>query len=82
VIRDSQYARRHLVRIGYNPAYGARPLRRAIQKSLETQLGFHLLEGKVRGGQTVLVDYDQNSKKLVFNPQPSPVAANVAAAKA
>ena len=75
-------ARRHLVRIGYDPAYGARPLKRAIQKNLETQLGRLLLEGKVRDGQSVLVDYDRDLEKLVFNPQPSPVAAEAAAAKA
>ena len=68
-------ARRHLVRIGYDPAYGARPLKRVIQKHVETQLGFQLLEGKVRDGQSVLVDYDRNGGKLVFNPQASPVAA-------
>jgi ATP-dependent Clp protease ATP-binding subunit ClpB len=75
-------ARRHLVRIGYDPAYGARPLKRAIQKTLETQLGFQLLEGKARDGQRVLVDYDRDGKKLVFNPQPSPVAVKVGAARA
>src|SRR5207249_8203586 len=56
-------ARRHLVRIGYDPSYGARPLKRAIQKSVETQLGFQLLEGKVRDGQSVLVDYDPDAQK-------------------
>jgi ATP-dependent Clp protease ATP-binding subunit ClpB len=75
-------ALRHLVRIGYDPAYGARPLKRAIQKNLETQLGFLLLEGKVHDGQRVLVDYDQDADKLVFNPQPSPVADQAEAAKA
>ncbi len=75
-------ALRHLVRIGYDPAYGARPLKRAIQKNLETQLGFLLLEGKVRDGQSVLVDYDQDTEKLVFNPQPSPVTDQAEAANA
>jgi ATP-dependent Clp protease ATP-binding subunit ClpB len=41
-------ARRHLIRIGYDSAYGARPLRRAIQKNVETQIGRPLLEGSVR----------------------------------
>ena len=68
--------------MGYNHAYGARPLRRAIQKNLETQLGFQLLDDKVRERQSVAVDYDQNNKKLVFSPQPSPAEAQVAAAKA
>jgi ATP-dependent Clp protease ATP-binding subunit ClpB len=74
-------ARRHLVRIGYDPAYGARPLKRVIQKQVETQLGFQLLEGKVRDGQSVLVDYDRNAGKLVFNPQSSPVVAQATTAK-
>jgi len=74
-------ARRHLVRIGYDPAYGARPLKRVIQKQVETPLGFQLLEGKVRDGQHVLVDYDRNAGKLVFNPQSSPVPAQTTTAK-
>src|SRR5205809_2616282 len=74
-------ARRHLVRIGYDPAYGARPLKRVIQKQVETQLGFQLLEGKVRDGQHVLVDYDRNAGKLVFNPQSSPVPTEATTAK-
>ncbi len=74
-------ARRHLVRIGYDPAYGARPLKRVIQKQVETQLGLQLLEGKVRDGQSVLVDYDRNGGKLVFNPQASPVAAQATTTK-
>jgi ATP-dependent Clp protease ATP-binding subunit ClpB len=62
----TQEARRHLVRIGYDPAYGARPLKRAIQKNLETPLGRKLLDGSVRDGQKVLVDYDSTGNKLSF----------------
>ncbi|HYS05648.1 MAG TPA: ATP-dependent chaperone ClpB [Candidatus Dormibacteraeota bacterium] len=75
-------ARRYLVQIGYDPAYGARPLKRAIQKNIETQLGFLLLENKVRDGERVLVDYDRNSRKLVFNPKPGPVGVEVEATRA
>ncbi len=67
---------------GYDPAYGARPLKRAIQKNIETRLGFLLLENKVRDGERVLVDYDRNSRKLVFNPKPSPVGVEVEATRA
>jgi ATP-dependent Clp protease ATP-binding subunit ClpB len=49
-------ARASLVRSGYDPRYGARPLKRAIQKKIETPLGRLLLEGVVRDGQTVTVD--------------------------
>src|SRR5204863_6133299 len=48
-------AREHLVRVGHEPAYGARPLKRTIQKELETAIGRQLLEGKIKDGQTVRV---------------------------
>jgi ATP-dependent Clp protease ATP-binding subunit ClpB len=59
-------AREHLVRVGHEPAYGARPLKRIIQRELETALGRQLLEGKVRDGQTVKVGYDDGAKALTF----------------
>jgi ATP-dependent Clp protease ATP-binding subunit ClpB len=71
---------RHLVRVGYDPVYGARPLKRAIQKELETPLGRRILAGEVREGQNVLVDYDQKKGELVFTaglpelPQLEPLA--------
>jgi ATP-dependent Clp protease ATP-binding subunit ClpB len=61
-------ARTHLVRTGYNPTYGARPLKRAIQKEVETQLGRLILKGEVRDGQSVLVDYDAQQGVLQFTP--------------
>jgi len=60
-------ARSHLVDIGYDPAYGARPLKRTIQKEIETALARQVLEGKIRDGQTVLVDYDEKKGTLVFS---------------
>jgi ATP-dependent Clp protease ATP-binding subunit ClpB len=61
-------AKTHLVRVGYDPAYGARPLKRAIQKELETALGLKLLKGEVRDGQTVRIDYDEKKQVLTFTP--------------
>ena len=49
-------ARGDLVRTGYDPRYGARPLKRAIQKKIETPLGKLLLQGTVKDGQAVTVD--------------------------
>ena len=63
-------ARTHLVRTGYDPLYGARPLKRAIQREIETPLGRRILKGEVRDGQTVLVDLDQKSGELNFTAQP------------
>jgi ATP-dependent Clp protease ATP-binding subunit ClpB len=50
-------ARSHIVRVGYEPSYGARPLKRAIQRELENELAKRLLQGDVRDGHHVLVDY-------------------------
>jgi ATP-dependent Clp protease ATP-binding subunit ClpB len=65
-------AREHLVHVGYDPAYGARPLKRTIQKEIETRLGKLLLEGKVRDGQKVVVDYDGATRQLTFTPHDQP----------
>jgi ATP-dependent Clp protease ATP-binding subunit ClpB len=59
-------ARTHLVKVGFDPAYGARPLKRTIQKEIETVIGRMLLQGTVRDGQTVRVDYDAKQGALTF----------------
>ena len=59
-------AKTHLVRVGYDPAYGARPLKRAIQKEVENPLGRLILEGKVRDHQTVVGDYDVKRGEMTF----------------
>jgi ATP-dependent Clp protease ATP-binding subunit ClpB len=60
-------AREYLVRIGYDPTYGARPLKRAIQKDVETPLARLILTGEVRDGQKGVADYDPSRKALQFN---------------
>jgi len=49
-------ARDYFAERGYDPVYGARPLRRMIQRELETSLGRKLLSGEVRDGSKVIVD--------------------------
>ena len=49
-----------LARDGYDPTYGARPLKRSIQKELETPLGRRILAGEIRDGQIVTVDWDED----------------------
>lgn len=50
--------------IGYDPVYGARPLKRAIQKLLENPIATHLLENTFVAGNTILVDVEEHA--LVF----------------
>ena len=63
-------ARTHLVKTGFDPTYGARPLKRAIQKQVETRLGRLIIAGKVHDGEEVVVDYDPAKSELVFQPLP------------
>jgi len=62
-------ARRFLVHTGADSSYGARPLKRAIQKNIETPVGRLLLKGEIRDGQTVLVDAPSSGDGLTFTPQ-------------
>src|SRR5881398_2861693 len=55
-LKLSDSAKELLAREGYDPVYGARPLRRAIQKEILDPLSIDILEGKVREGQTVYVN--------------------------
>ena len=58
-------ARAHLVRTGYDPTYGARPLKRAIQREIETPIARQILGGEIRDGHRVRVDAD-SSGNLTF----------------
>jgi ATP-dependent Clp protease ATP-binding subunit ClpB len=73
-------ARRHLVKTGYDPVYGARPLKRAIQRELETALARKILAGELNDGDRVTVDYDELHGELTFTAQPLEQAAVAAAA--
>jgi ATP-dependent Clp protease ATP-binding subunit ClpB len=59
-------AKEHLVRTGYDPSYGARPLKRTLQKEIETALAKRILQGEIRDGQTVHVDWDGKKGELTF----------------
>ncbi|MFN4857515.1 MAG: ATP-dependent Clp protease ATP-binding subunit [Pseudanabaena sp.] len=58
-----------LVQEGYNPSYGARPLRRAIMRLLEDSLADEILTGKVREGASVQVDVDDDGKVKVIEQE-------------
>jgi ATP-dependent Clp protease ATP-binding subunit ClpB len=55
-----------LLREGYDPAYGARPMKRAIQRLIQDPLALRILDGKVRAGETVVIDADPKSEEMRF----------------
>jgi ATP-dependent Clp protease ATP-binding subunit ClpB len=59
-------AREYLAREGYDPAYGARPLKRTLQRKVQDQLALLLLEGKFVEGDTVLIDLSIEKEGLVI----------------
>ncbi len=62
-----------LVEEGYNPSYGARPLRRAVMRLLEDSLAEEVLSGRIKDGDVALVDVDENKKVTVkISPEESP----------
>lgn len=62
-----QDAKQFLAKVGFNPAFGARPLKRAIQSQLEDPLALELLEGKFKEGDHILVE--ASNGRLTFTPQ-------------
>jgi len=66
-----------LLREGYDPAYGARPLRRTIQRLIQDPLALQILEGAILPGDLVRVDRDGNKETMRFErvPSKSPAAA-------
>jgi ATP-dependent Clp protease ATP-binding subunit ClpB len=58
-------AKAFLVKTGYDPLYGARPLRRTIQNLVQNPLSRELLSGKFKEGQTITID--EKNDKLIFN---------------
>jgi ATP-dependent Clp protease ATP-binding subunit ClpB len=67
-IELSEEAKDHLGNLGYDPIYGARPLKRVIRKYLENPLANLLLEGRFKEGDTIRAEVDATNDKLVFSP--------------
>jgi ATP-dependent Clp protease ATP-binding subunit ClpC len=74
----TEAARDHLAAVGFDAEYGARPLRRLLQKRVENELSRRLLRGEYQTGDHVIVDYRENAEgemELVFERQePEPIA--------
>jgi ATP-dependent Clp protease ATP-binding subunit ClpB len=66
----TEAAKALLAEEGFDPVYGARPLKRAVQKRLENPLSVHILEGKKAMGGGILIKVDPASGSLVFEDLP------------
>jgi len=60
-------AKDFLINVGYNPAFGARPLKRAIQRYIQDQLALQILEGKFSEGDSIVIDADPGKEQLLFS---------------
>ncbi len=65
-LRLSDNARAYLADLGYDPQFGARPLKRVIQKEVENRVARAILDGTVRDGDTVEIDVGDG--KLTLEP--------------
>jgi ATP-dependent Clp protease ATP-binding subunit ClpB len=65
-LKMTEKAKEWLAKEGFDPAYGARPLKRVIQKEIQDQLAMKILEGKFKEGDTITVDMDGKKEGLVF----------------
>ena len=74
-VKIDNKAKEFLIEDGYDPEYGARPMRRSVEKHLEDPLAEHLLRGDVKDGDFVGVTIDKKENKLKFKAQKSePIA--------
>ena len=72
-IRVSDAAKAHLVKAGFDPVFGARPLKRAIQREVANPLSSRILAGEFGEGDSVQVDLE--GEKLTFSKVPVPAGA-------
>ena len=63
----TQQAIDFLADLGYEPAYGARPMKRVLQSELVNELSKALLAGKFLPGETIYIDVDEPKQILTFN---------------
>ncbi|PAX60302.1 ATP-dependent Clp protease ATP-binding subunit [Brunnivagina elsteri] len=78
ILKVTERFKDRVVQEGYDPSYGARPLRRAIMRLLEDSLAEAMLSGQVTDGDTAVVDIDDDGQvKVIKTGQPELLLANV-----
>ena len=65
----TEAAKKSLARQGFDPVYGARPLKRAIQREIQDKLAMELLEGKFKEGDKITVDADADGQIVFERPE-------------
>ena len=65
-LRVTDAAKELIAEEGYDPAYGARPLKRAIQRLVQNPLAVRVLEGEFEDGDTIVVDREPGAAQLTF----------------
>ena len=68
VLNLTPQAKEYLASVGYSPVYGARPLNRAVTQELLNPLSVLILEGAVRDGEIINVDFDGPHNRLLIMP--------------
>ena len=76
-IELTENARQWLAETGYDAAFGARPLRRALQKFLESPLSLSLLSGEFPRDAHIIADVNETRDGLVFNSSGQPVSVKM-----
>jgi ATP-dependent Clp protease ATP-binding subunit ClpC len=71
-----------LVEEGYNPSYGARPLRRAVMRLLEDSLAEEFLSGRISDGDSAIVDINDDKQVVIRHGNPTPALPELAGASA
>lgn len=66
-INLTENAKNYIAEKGYDSNFGARPLKRAIQKYLEDPIAEEILKGELKAGDTILVDFDEEKKDIVVS---------------
>ncbi|MCK9181784.1 MAG: ATP-dependent Clp protease ATP-binding subunit [Fibrobacteraceae bacterium] len=78
MLEFTEKAKEFIVDSGYDPALGARPLRRSIQQLVEDEISEGLLLGTFTDFSTIKVTFDEQAKKLAFSKEPLPEVNNTA----
>ncbi len=63
----TEAAKEYIATKGYDVQFGARPLKRAIQKYIEDEMAEQILRSGVKEGDTILIDFDSEKQQIIMN---------------